>query len=136
MGFFDKFKLSRLKEGLSKTRESLIGSVQKLFSAKTKIDDELLSDLEEVLLGGDVGVDTTAMILEHIRQRVKQEGYENAGQLETVFKDEVEKILMRGANGEADPFSLPPEHKPHVIMVIGVNGVGKTTTIGKLAYNY
>jgi fused signal recognition particle receptor len=136
MGFLDAFKLSRLKEGLAKTREALLGKVQKILTGKSRIDEELLQELEEVLISGDVGVATTMTIIESLRSRVKKEGYEDPRELDRLLRDEIEKLFLAG-----DP---PPDpgggfasgaHKPHVVMVVGVNGVGKTTTIGKLAYN-
>ena len=136
MGFFDAFKLSRLKEGLAKTRDNLIGKVQKILLGKSSIDEELLDNLEEVLIGGDVGVATTVKIIESIKQRVKNDRYENPGDLDRLLREEIEKVLVDGSMGSEDPFVVPPTARPHVIMVVGVNGVGKTTTIGKLAYNY
>lgn len=136
MGFFDKFKLSRLKEGLAKTRETLVGKVQKLLLGKSRIDDETIDALEEILITGDVGVATTGRIIENIRSRVKKEKFEDAAQLDTLLRDEIQQLFGNGAGPADDPFMLPPAHKPHVIMVVGVNGVGKTTTIGKLAHNY
>jgi fused signal recognition particle receptor len=139
MGFFDKLadKLSftKLKEGLTKTRETIFGKVQKILLGKTKIDDELIENLEEILIGGDVGVATTTLIINNIRSRVKKERYEDPAELDGLLRDEIQKILTSGPE-QASPFDLPAEHKPHVIMVVGVNGVGKTTTIGKLAFNY
>lgn len=136
MGFFDKLKFNRLKEGLAKTRENIIGKVQKLLSSKSKIDDELLDNLEEILLLGDVGVHTTHKIIGHIKERVKRDKYEIPSQLDGILRDEIQKLLINGLNDSGDPFHIPHQQKPHVIMVVGVNGVGKTTTIGKLAYNY
>ncbi|HUN66932.1 MAG TPA: signal recognition particle-docking protein FtsY [Bacteroidota bacterium] len=136
MGFFDKFKLSRLTEGLSKTREALVGKVQKLIFGKTKIDDTLLENLEEILLGADVGVATTTLIVENIRARVKKERYEDASELDPLLRSEIRSLLGSGNGAESDPFTIPAGHRPHVIMIVGVNGVGKTTTIGKLAHNY
>jgi len=134
MGLFDK--LSRLKEGLTKTRENIFGKIQKILTGKTKIDDELLDNLEEILLGGDVGVATTTTIIENIRQRVKKDGYENPADLDRLLKEEIQSLLL-APNSTPDDFSkLNFDHKPHIIMVVGVNGVGKTTTIGKMAYNY
>ena len=135
MGFFDKISFTKLKEGLSKTRETLFGKVQKILLGKSKIDDELIENLEEILIGGDVGVATTGVIIDHIRQRVKKERYEDPAELDSLLRDEIQKLLASEAEA-ASPFAIPPDHAPHVIMVVGVNGVGKTTTIGKLAYNY
>jgi fused signal recognition particle receptor len=136
MGFFDKFRLSRLKEGLTKTRENIFGKIQKILSGKTKIDDEVIDKIEEVLIGGDVGVATTLKIIDDIRKRVKADGFENPEDLGRLLREEIQKILSKGIDSDTDPFILPASHKPHVIMIVGVNGVGKTTTIGKLAYNY
>ncbi|MBI1803445.1 MAG: signal recognition particle-docking protein FtsY [Ignavibacteriae bacterium] len=136
MGFLDKFKFSRLKESLAKTRESLMGKVHRLLVGKTKIDDELLDNLEEILIMGDVGVATTTTIIDSIRNRVKNERCENPEELDRLLRDEIQKLLVNGSMTGDDPFVLSPEHTPHVVMIVGVNGVGKTTTIGKLAYNY
>jgi fused signal recognition particle receptor len=135
MGFFDKLSFTKLKEGLTKTRETIFGKVQKILLGKTKIDDELIESLEEILIGGDVGVATTGIIVENIRARVKKERYEDPAELDGLLRDEIQKILA-AAPAESSPFAIPAAHRPHVIMVVGVNGVGKTTTIGKLAYNY
>ena len=136
MGFFDKLKFSRLKEGLAKTRESIFGKVQKILLGKSKIDDELIENLEEILIGGDVGVATTSMIVENIRKRVKNDKYENPSELDTLLREEIQKLLVNGSLSDESPFILPAHLGPYVIMIVGVNGVGKTTTIGKLAYNY
>lgn len=135
MGFFDKLSFSKLKEGLTKTRETLFGKVQKILLGKTKIDDELIENLEEVLIGADVGVSTTGVIIENIRRRVKKERYEDPAELDRLLRDEIQQLLA-AAPPNASPFDIPEGHAPHVIMIVGVNGVGKTTTIGKLAYNY
>jgi fused signal recognition particle receptor len=136
MGFFDKFKFSRLKEGLTKTRDNLIGKVQKLLTSKSKIDDELLDNLEEILLLGDVGSATTSKIISDIKDRVKKERYENPSQLDSLLRDEIQKMLLNSFQDTTEPFHIPGTKKPYVIMVVGVNGVGKTTTVGKLAYNF
>ncbi len=136
MGFFDKFKLSKLKEGLAKTRDNIIGKVQKILTTKTKIDEEVLQNIEEILLAADVGVATSTKIIDDLRDRVKKEGFQEASQLDVLLREEIQKLFAIGVEAEFDPFALPAERKPHVIMIVGVNGVGKTTTIGKLAYNY
>jgi len=136
MGFFDKFKLNRLKEGLAKTRDNLFGKIQKIISGKTKIDDELLDDLEEILIAGDVGVATTMKIIEEIRLRVKKDGYDDPSGLDDLLKDEIQKLFVIDSTPAPEQIVLPTDHKPYVVMIVGVNGVGKTTTIGKLAYNY
>lgn len=136
MAFFDAFKLTRLREGLARTREGVFGKVRKILTGRTKIDDELLEKIEEILLSGDVGVATTSMIVENIRARVKKDGYERPEDLDEVLRDEIRRLLA-GENGEtADPFEVRSIKPPAVIMIVGVNGVGKTTTIGKLAHGY
>lgn len=136
MGFFDKFSLSKLKEGLTKTRENLSGKIRKILLGKTKIDDELIENLEEILLAGDVGVATTATIIDNIRARVKKERYENPEALDSLLRDEIQQLLNVNGAYDENPFNIPATHQPHVLMIVGVNGVGKTTTIGKLAYQY
>ncbi|MBI5217179.1 MAG: signal recognition particle-docking protein FtsY [Ignavibacteriae bacterium] len=136
MGFFDAFKLSRLKEGLAKTRDNIIGKVQKILTSKTKIDEEVLQSIEEALIAGDVGVETSMKILERIRERVKKEGYQETSQLDSLIREEIQSLFVNSAAPDEEPFVIPSNHKPHVIMIVGVNGVGKTTTIGKLAFNY
>jgi fused signal recognition particle receptor len=136
MGFFDKFKFDRLKEGLTKTRENLFGKVQRLINAKSTIDDELMLEIEEILIGSDVGVETAERIITNIRERVKRDKYENPAELDSLLRDEIQSALGNGSPQTLEPFAVPPNHRPHVVMIVGVNGVGKTTTIGKLAYNY
>jgi fused signal recognition particle receptor len=136
MGFFDKLKFNRLKEGLARTRETLMGKVHKVLFGRTKIDDQLLDDLEEALIGGDVGVATTTAIIENVRIRVKKDGFEQPSELDGLLRQEIQKLLIDESTERGDPFTLPEGKRPHVVMVVGVNGVGKTTTIGKLAYNY
>lgn len=130
----DTFK--KLKAGLAKTRDTLFSKVTQLVGSKSTIDDEMLERLEEILIAGDVGVDTTMKILDNIKRRVKQEHYESAEQLTGLLKDEIAKVLHVNGDAPVAEIKLPAEPKPYVIMVVGVNGVGKTTTIGKLAYNY
>ncbi len=136
MGFLGKFTFSRLKEGLAKTRDNLFGKIQKVLSTSSKIDDVLLEHLEEILIAGDVGVSTTTSIIERVKQRVKEERYEQPSELDHLLKDEINKVFTNGPGAETDPLTLPGTNKPYVIMVVGVNGVGKTTTVGKLAYDY
>ncbi len=136
MGFFDAFKLSRLKEGLAKTRETLVAKVNRLIFAKGKIDDEFLIQLEEILITSDVGVDTSRRIIDGIKRRTKENKYESQEELNELVRSEITNALTKHTFGAEDPFSFPPHTKPYVIMVVGVNGVGKTTTIGKLAHNY
>lgn len=137
MGFLDKLKLTRLKEGLAKTRDNIIAKVQRVIKAKRKIDDALLDEIEEILITGDVGVETTSKIIDRVRERVRKERYEDSDELLRLLKEEIatlfvgEKVLTDGTS-----LLIPESAPPHVIMIVGVNGVGKTTTIGKLAYNY
>ena len=135
MGLFDKLKFSRLKEGLSKTRESLFGKVERMLTARSRIDT-VLEELEEILLRCDVGVSTTETVIANIRERVKRDRYENPDELNVLLRDEIAKLTLPADEGGADPFSRPLAGAPHVIMVVGVNGAGKTTTIGKLASQY
>ncbi len=131
MGLFEK-----LKAGLTKTRQALFEKVTQLVSAQSKIDPDMLDRLEEILLSSDVGVETTLAILENIKQRVREEWYESSDHLLSLLKDEIAKILHVNGKEESLERAQEPTSKPWVIMVVGVNGVGKTTTIGKLAYNY
>ena len=129
MGFFDK-----LKEGLKKTRENIFTKVDRLVNAKNNIDDEFLENLEEILLSSDVGVVTTENIIENLKERVKEEKYKDSTELNTLLKDEIKKVFAETDHAASEPFKI--DSKPFVIVVVGVNGVGKTTSIGKLAYNY
>jgi fused signal recognition particle receptor len=138
MGFFDKFKLSRLKEGLAKTQENLVRKITRILHRSRKIDDELMAEIEETLLLADVGFMTTEQIMKNIVDTMARMKWDNAEQLRDELRKEITKALTHEGAFLApeDPFALPSAHKPHVIMVVGVNGVGKTTTIGKLSYNY
>ncbi|MEK9138054.1 MAG: signal recognition particle-docking protein FtsY [Bacteroidota bacterium] len=136
MGFLDKIGFTKLKEGLAKTRDGIVGKVAKLVTTKTTIDDDLLEQVEEILIAGDVGVDATMSIIEAIKQRVKEERYTDASELNHLLKDEIQRQFANGQpDGGSDPFTLP-EVKPYVILIVGINGVGKTTSIGKLAHQY
>ena len=136
MELFSKLRFNRLREGLAKTREQLVGKVQKLLSGRSKIDENLLENLEEVLIGGDVGVTTTMKIMENIKDRVKKERYENPADLDRLLRDEIQRLFVGGNSDGHEGFSISPGARPHVVMIVGVNGVGKTTTVGKLAFNY
>jgi fused signal recognition particle receptor len=128
--------LKKLTSGLAKTRDTLFGKVTQLVSSKSVIDDEMLERLEEILISSDVGVATTMAILDNIKRRVKEERYQSSDQLTALLKDEIARVLhVDGDQGPGDS-RLPAEPRPYVIMIVGVNGVGKTTTIGKLAHNY
>ena len=134
MGLFDKLGFTKLKESLTKTREGLLGKVGRLITTKATIDDELLDQMEEILIAADVGVEATGKIIDSIRRRVKEERYSDSAELQHLLRDEIQRQFVNGTTGE-DPFALPSV-KPYVVMVVGINGVGKTTTIGKLAYHY
>ena len=134
MLFGDAFK--KLKEGLTKTRDTLFSKVATLVSSKSVIDDEMLDRLEEILISGDVGFETTVMILGNIKTRVKQEKIESSDHLTALLKEEIARVLHVNGASEAAEIMLPPAPRPYVVMVVGVNGVGKTTTIGKLANVY
>ena len=136
MGILDALKLSRLKTGLAKTRDVFVAKVERLVLAKGSVDDEFIGQLEEILIGADVGVDTTQRILSAIKERAASERYANPAELQKLVRESMAGILnIKGMKHEGLPGPIL-EQKPHVIMVVGVNGVGKTTTIGKLAYNY
>jgi fused signal recognition particle receptor len=136
MGFMEKFGLSKLKETLSRTRESLVGKITRLASTRATIDDDVLGELEEILISADVGIDASGAIVSAIRRRAKEERYADAGELKTLLKDEIRKYLITEESGDGTPASDEARHRPFVIMIVGVNGVGKTTTIGKLAHAY
>jgi fused signal recognition particle receptor len=152
MGLFDKFKekvssavksttdalgFTKLKSGLEKTRESFVDKIQGILGIGRKIDAALLDDIEEALLTADIGVDTSERIIEALRIRAKAEGFENAEDVYHILKEEIHKILIESPSSKNDAtYAVDEDIKPHTILVIGVNGVGKTTTIGKLAYNY
>lgn len=137
MGFFNIFSKEKkevLDEGLSKTKESFFGKLSRAVVGKTKIDDAVLDNLEEILIGSDVGVSTTLKIIERIEARVAKDKYLSTNELNAILREEIMALLEENNTGDYVNFSVPEQHKPYVIMVVGVNGVGKTTTIGKLAY--
>ncbi|HEX7572074.1 MAG TPA: signal recognition particle receptor subunit alpha, partial [Bacteroidota bacterium] len=134
MGLLDS--ILRLRETLSKTREGIIGKVTRLVSTRTTIDEETLEGLEEILLAADVGMDTATHAIDAIRKRVKEEGLAEASGLLPLLKEEIARQFAGTGTAEpSDPFTLPAA-RPYVIMVVGINGVGKTTSIGKLAHQY
>jgi fused signal recognition particle receptor len=135
MGFLDRIGFGKLKEGLAKTRDTLVGKVSRLVATRATIDDDLLEQLEEILIAGDVGAGISAEIIEGLRQTVKKEGYTDPAQLNELLKQEIQTRFAGTPAAVDDPFALP-EDRPYVIMVVGINGVGKTTTIGKLAHEY
>lgn len=134
--FFSRDKKEDLEKGLEKTRESVFSKISKALMGKSKVDDDVLDELEEILITSDVGVNTTLKIIDRIQKRVAQDKYLGAGELNGILKEEIATLLMENNSGDGEDFDLPTDAKPYVIMVVGVNGVGKTTTIGKLAYNF
>jgi len=136
LGLFGKEKKESLDTGLKKTKESVFLKLTRAIGGKSKIDDEVLDNLEEVLVSSDVGVATTLRIIERVENRVSKDKYLNANELNTILKEEIVALLNKGESEEDIDFSSPLPSKPYVIMVVGVNGVGKTTTIAKLAHQY
>jgi len=134
--FFSKKKKEQLDEGLEKTKQSVFSKITKAVAGKSKVDDEVLDNLEEVLVSSDVGVTTTLKIIERIEARAARDKYLNAGELHKMLKEEIAAMLSETDKGELPGFDFPKRDVPYVIMVVGVNGVGKTTTIGKLAYQF
>jgi fused signal recognition particle receptor len=140
MGLFSVFSKKKKKQdldkGLDKTRQSVFAKISKAVVGKSKIDDEVLDNLEEALVTSDVGVHTTLKIIERIEARVAKDKFLGTDELNQMLKEEIVELLQENNSADADDFVLPEDKKPYVIMVVGVNGVGKTTTIGKLAYNF
>ncbi len=139
MGFFDFFskeKKETLDNGLQKTKESVLQKLSRAVVGKAKVDDDVLDNLEEALITSDVGVETTLRIIERIEDRVARDKYLGTDELNKILKEEIGSLLQENNAGDVRDFSDPLPSKPYVIMVVGVNGVGKTTTIGKLAYQY
>lgn len=143
MGFFDFFSKEKKKEtldkGLEKSKQGFLSKMTHLIAGKDTIDDDFLDELEDIFLSSDVGVETTVKILDRIKERVKKDKYVGTSELNELLCDEIVDMLTAHDakdSEELKDFELPEGHKPHVIMVVGVNGVGKTTTIGKLAHNY
>ncbi len=136
MGFFDKLKLSRLKEGLTRTRETFRDNISKLTQGKTEIDEEFLEELENILIAADVGVETTLNIVDRITEKAKTETYRSETELNDMLLGVMEEMLLDIDEEHPVDFEAPMPAKPYVILVVGVNGVGKTTSIAKLAANY
>ncbi len=140
MGLFSFFSSKEQKEeldkGLEKTRQSVFSKLSKAVIGKSKVDDDVLDDLEEILVTSDVGVETTLKIIDRIEARVARDKYLGVDELNRILKEEIVALLQENNSGDGADFDLPAGKKPYVIMVVGVNGVGKTTTIGKLAYNF
>lgn len=134
--FFSKEKKETLDKGLSKTKEGVFSKLARIVAGKSQVDDAILDDLEEVLITSDVGVETTLRIIERIEKRVARDKYINTNELNRILREEITALLTENGVEESGEFTVPADKKPYVIMVVGVNGVGKTTTIGKLAYQY
>lgn len=140
MGFFGKLfgkkEKESLDQGLEKTKQGFLSRITKAIAGKNTVDDEVLDQLEEALVSADVGVDTTVQIIERIEKRVAKDKYLNTSELNQLLQEEIENILVDAPEDQSYSFTSPLPAKPFVILVVGVNGVGKTTTIGKLAYNF
>ncbi len=142
MGIFDKLfgkkqQQESLQQGMQKTREGFFSKITKAIAGKSTVDEEVLDDLENALVSADVGVETTVKIIDQIEKRVARDKYLNTSELNVILKEEIQQILVAAPQDSSyENYELPAGHKPHIILVVGVNGVGKTTTIGKLAHNF
>lgn len=142
MGLFDKLfgkkqQQESLEQGLQKTREGFFSKISKAIAGKSTVDTEVLDNLEDALVSADVGIETTVKIIDQVEKRVARDKYLNTSELNKILKEEIENILVSAPQDTSYVnYELPAGHKPHVILVVGVNGVGKTTTIGKLAHNF
>lgn len=135
-GFFSKDKKEKLDKGLEKTKVSVFEKLSRAVGGKSKIDEASLDDIEEALITSDIGVETSLKIIERLEERVTNDKYVDANELTAILKDEIGRLLVDSHNTNETEFVVPEKQVPHVIMVVGVNGVGKTTTIGKLAYQF
>src|SRR5690554_5234269 len=133
---FSKEKKETLDKGLEKSKTSFFDKLSKAVAGKSKVDDDVLDNLEEILVSSDVGVNTTLKIIDRIEDRVAKDKYLGTDELNRLLKEEIAALLNENEVGDAIEFTVPTNQKPYVIMVVGVNGVGKTTTIGKLAYQF
>ena len=140
MGFFDLFKKKNketLDKGLAKTKESVFEKIARAVAGKSKVDDEVLDNLEDILISSDVGVDTTLKIIQRIEERVARDKYVGTDELNVILREEIAALLTENNSDDTEGFQIPRNaNKPYIILVVGVNGVGKTTTIGKLAYQF
>lgn len=134
--FSRKEKKEVLDAGLEKTKTTFFGKLTRAIAGKSKVDEEVLDQLEEILITSDVGTDTTIDIIQRIEERVARDKYVSTSELHTILKEEIGSLLTQSGNEDTEGFDIPEGHKPYVIMAVGVNGVGKTTTIGKLAYQF
>ncbi len=135
-GIFNKSKKETLDKGLEKTKQSVFLKIARAVAGKSKVDDDVLDNLEEVLITSDVGVDTTLKIISRIEERVARDKYVSVSELNSILRDEIAALLTENNSVDNENWDLPSDHAPYVILVVGVNGVGKTTTIGKLAYQF
>lgn len=135
-GLFSKKKKETLDQGLEKTKQSVFSKITRAIAGKSKVDSDVLDNLEEVLMTSDVGVDTTVKIINRIEERVARDKYISTSELNKILKEEIASLLTENNSDDNTDWDLPADHKPYVILVVGVNGVGKTTTIGKLAYQF
>jgi fused signal recognition particle receptor len=135
-GLFSKDKKESLDKGLEKTKESFFGKLSKALVGKSTVDDEVLDQLEEILVSSDVGIETTLKIIERIQQRVARDKYVGTSELDRLLREEIANLLSENNTADLPDFETPPDKKPYVLMVVGVNGVGKTTTIGKLSAQF
>lgn len=135
-GIFNSKKKESLDQGLAKTKENVFSKISRAIVGKSTVDDEVLDNLEEILISADVGVDTTLKIIERIEKRVATDKYMGTSELNTILKEEIAALLEENNSNDVSDFDLPKSNEPYVIMVVGVNGVGKTTTIGKLAHQF
>ena len=135
-GLFNKSKKETLDKGLEKTKQSVFSKIARAVAGKSKVDDDVLDNLEEVLITSDVGVDTTLKIIKRIEERVARDKYVSVSELNAILRDEIAALLTENNSIDNDNWDLPSDHSPYVILVVGVNGVGKTTTIGKLAHQF
>lgn len=135
-GFFNKNKKEVLDNGLEKTKHSVFDKISRAVMGKSTVDDEVLDNLEEALITSDIGVETTLKIIQRIEERVARDKYVSTSELNNIMRDEIASLLTENNTADNDDWELPTDYRPYVILVVGVNGVGKTTTIGKLAYQF
>lgn len=135
-GFFNKNKKEVLDNGLEKTKHSVFDKISRAVMGKSTVDDEVLDNLEEALITSDIGVETTLKIIKRIEERVARDKYVSTSELNNIMREEIASLLTENNTADNDDWELPTDHRPYVILVVGVNGVGKTTTIGKLAYQF
>ena len=135
-GLFSKKKKETLDKGLEKTKQNVFTKLTRAIAGKNKVDDDVLDNLEEVLITSDVGVETTLKIIQRIEERVARDKYVSTSELNRILREEIASLLEENNSQDNEEWDLPSDHKPYVILVVGVNGVGKTTTIGKLAYQF